>query len=108
MAIAHLKAKIETAFASVEPPPHWCITNSNEGEDPALLQQEFAEILHWNSLSPTFLSQTPDGYGSALNFFSDEAFRYYLPAFLLADIDNALNGPGPVFHLNHGLDTSAT
>ena len=73
-----------------------------------LLQQEFAEIPHWKSLSPAFINQTPDGYGSALGFFSAEAFRYYLPAFLLADLDNALNGPDPVFYLTHGLDASAT
>ena len=67
MTLDELKAKLKTAFTDVEPPPHWCITSSTEGEEPALLQQEFAEILHWNSLSPAFLNQTPDGYGSALS-----------------------------------------
>lgn len=43
---------------------------------------------HWNSLSPSFIFS----HNSALSFFSPEAFRYYLPAFLLAaitDIDAA-------------------
>ncbi|MEO0455177.1 MAG: DUF6714 family protein [Cyanobacteria bacterium P01_A01_bin.114] len=103
-----LKAKIRAAFADVERPPHWCITDSNEGDEPASLRQEFAEVPDWASLSTTFLDQAPNGYGSALSFFSDEAFRYYLPAFVIADLDDALDRTDPVFHLTHGLGASAT
>lgn len=31
-------------------------------------------------------------------------FRYYLPAYLLADLDGRLHQSDPVFHLWHGLD----
>ena len=36
-------------------------------------------------------------------FFSDEAFRFYLPAYLIADIDDVFEQADPVFHLTHGL-----
>lgn len=34
-----------------------------------------------------------------MSFFSDEAFRYYLPAYLLADLDGALEQTDLVFYL---------
>ncbi len=55
-------------------------------------------------LEAHFIDQAPDGFGSALSFFSDEAFRFYLPAYLMADIDGLLEQADPVFHLCHGLD----
>lgn len=96
------------SFRDVEPPPDWCITDSVEGDEPASLKQEFKGVPSWASLTADFLDQTPDGFGSALSFFSDEAFRYYLPAFMIADLDGRLERADPVFHLTHGLDHSAT
>lgn len=101
-----IKAIIRSAFADVEPPPRWCISGSVEGDEPASLRAEFAEVPDWSTLSPSFLDQTPDGFGSALSFFSDEAFRYYLPAYLIADLDESLDRVDPVFHLTHGLTSS--
>ena len=49
----------------------------------------------------------PDGFGTALSFFSDEAFHFYLPAYLLADLDNQLEQVDLVFHLTHGLDNTS-
>lgn len=102
-----IKASIRAAFADVERPPRWSITDSNEGDEPESLCQGFAEVPAWDSLTPAFLDQTPGRYGSALSFFSDEAFRYYLPAYLIADLDNSLERVEPVFHLTSGLDDSA-
>lgn len=100
-----LKTQIRLAFADVEPPPHWCLTRGTEGHEPALLAQEFGKVLdrHWEELSQEFLDRAPDGYGSALSFFSDEAFRFYLPAYLVAMIDRNLQQADPIFHLTHGL-----
>lgn len=103
-----IKNAIRSTFAPVEPPPHWCISDSVEGDEPASLRNEFAAVPEWTSLSTSFLDKTPDGYGSALSFFSDEAFRYYLPAFLIADLDDELQTADPVFHLTHGLNSSAS
>ncbi len=49
------------------------------------------------------LAGFPCTFGSALSFFSDEAFRFYLPAYLIADIDGLLEKHSPVFHLTHSF-----
>jgi hypothetical protein len=41
---------------------------------------------------------------SALSFFSAGAFRFYLPAYLIADLDGRLAYTDPLFYLYHGLD----
>jgi hypothetical protein len=107
MDAVELKAKIRRAFASVEPPPSWCLTNSNEGVEPALLAKEFSGKTDWRNLDAGFLDQAPDGFGTALSFFSDEAFHYYLPAYLLADLEGRLKQADPVFALTHGLDNAS-
>ncbi len=101
---ATLKAAIRNAFAGVEFPGDWCLRGSNEGDEPFLVEREFAGKNDWTRLDAEFLDQAPDGFGSALSFFSDEAFHFYLPAYLIADIDGALDSSNPVFHLCHGLD----
>jgi hypothetical protein len=101
-----VKVMIRAAFAGVEYPGDWCLRGSNEGNEPYLLEQEFKGKSDWMPLDPAFLDRAPDGYASALSFFSDEAFRFYLPAYLLADIDGRLESANPVFHLTHGLTDS--
>jgi Family of unknown function (DUF6714) len=98
-----LKSQIVAAFAHVEYPGDWCLRDSNEGDEPYLLEQDFKGKSDWRVLDPKFIDQAPDGYGSALGFFSDEAFHFYLPAYLLADIDGLLERNDPVYHLTHGL-----
>ena len=41
---------------------------------------------------------------SALSFFSPGAFRFYLPAYLIADLDHQLMYTDPLFYLYYGLD----
>src|SRR5688572_4034867 len=98
-----LKSQISDAFTHVEHPGDWCLRGSNEGDEPYLLEQEFKGKSDWRVLDPKFIDQAPDGFGTALSFFSDEAFHFYLPAYLLADIDGLLEQHDPVFHLTHGL-----
>ncbi|MDR2983031.1 MAG: hypothetical protein LBV12_12405 [Puniceicoccales bacterium] len=98
---------ITDAFAAVECPPDWCLRNSDEGDEPFLLEQEFADKTDWRGLDPEFLDQAPAGYATALYFFSNEAFRFYLPAYLIADIRGQLNRVNPIFRLTHGLDNSS-
>src|SRR5436853_4234235 len=102
--LAELKAQIHRAFARGEYPGDWCLTNSREGFEPGLLDEEFKARSDWRALDAAFIDQAPDGFGTALSFFSDEAFRFYLPAYLLADLDGALRQANPVFALTHGLD----
>jgi hypothetical protein len=98
-----VKTAIRQAFASVEYPGDWCLRGSNDGDEPYLLAEEFKCKTDWQSLDAGFIDQAPAGYGTALCFFSDEAFRFYLPAYLIADIDGQLQQHDPSFHLTHGL-----
>lgn len=102
-----LKAQIVSAFESVEYPGDWCLRGSNEGDEPYLVEEEFKGKVDRYALPSEFLDKAPDGYATALFFFSDEAFRYYLPAYLLADLDGQLETVTPVFNLTHGLDAES-
>ncbi len=79
------------------------IVDAYEGDEPRLLAEEFASGPRWDSLEPEFLDSTPDGYGSALSFFGQEAFRYYIAAFMKADLEESLERVDPVFALTYGL-----
>lgn len=98
-----LKTLIESAFASTKYPGDSCLTDSKMGDEPRLLVKEFSGKNDWRVLSASFLDQAPDGYGSALSFFTKESFRFYLPAYLIHDLDQKLNRSDPVFHLIHGF-----
>ena len=102
-----VKALIRQAFSGLEYPGDWCLRSSNEGEEPYLVEKEFRGKTDWQTLDANFLNQAPEGYGSALSFFSDEALRFYLPAYLIADIDGLLESVSPVFHLTYGLSNAA-
>jgi hypothetical protein len=104
---ALLKAQIEKAFGSVEFPGDWCLVNSREGNEPLLLEREFKGKDDWRALDAAFIDRAPDGFGTALSFFSDEAFHFYLPAYLLADLDGRLMQADPAFHLTHGLESAS-
>ena len=99
-----LKAQVREAFAATPRPEASRIRNSSDGDEPFLLEAEFRNIPDWRQLEPSFIDQAPDGFGTALSFFSREAFRYYLPAYRIADLDEALRQAEPLFHLWHGLD----
>lgn len=102
-----VKAQIREAFSPNQYPGDWCLKGSTEGEEPYLVEKEFKGKTDWAALDPEFLDQAPDGFASALSFFSDEAFRFYLPAYLIADLDDRLQSSDPAFHLTHGLDDSS-
>ncbi len=100
-------AQIAAAFAGVPYPGDHCLRNNSEGDEPFLLEQEFKGKSDWRTLDAKFLDLAPDGYASALSFFTHEAFRFYLPAYLVADLRGQLQRADPVFHLTHGLDDSS-
>jgi hypothetical protein len=102
--VDRIKADIMNAFSSVGRPGNWALRGSNEGEEPYLVEQEFVDKEDWRTIDAAFLDQAPGGLASALSFLSDEAFRYFLPAYLLADLDGRLHSVDPAFHLCFGLD----
>lgn len=98
-----IEAEIRRAFAAVERPGNWALRESSEGEEPFLVEAAFADKDDWRTIDPAFLDTAPDGFRSALSFLSDEAFRYFLPAYLVADLHGRLDEVDPVFHLCHGF-----
>ncbi len=104
MTADELRAMIRIAFADVHCPGQGNLRGSSLGDEPYLLEAEFSDKRDWRGLDPAFLDQAPDGYASALSFFSDVAFRFFLPAYLIADIDGALQEVDVPFHLWHGTD----
>lgn len=85
-----LTAKVEEAFSDTVYPGDENLTDSTYGEEPEALVNDFREKKDWKSLTPDFLNQAPEGWGSALSFFSGAALQFYLPAYLIADIRGLL------------------
>lgn len=100
-------AAITDAFRPNKYPGDWCLKRSTEGDEPYLLEKEFTGKTSWESLDVQFIDQAPDGFASALSFFSDEAFRFYLPAYLIAQLRDELESSDPDFHLSHGLSNQS-
>jgi hypothetical protein len=86
--------KIVTAFSDAEFPENDHLVNNSYGEEPALVRHHFFGQNKWNSLSPEFMD-----FDGALSFFSDEAFRFFIPAFMIADINEQLNFNNPAVRL---------
>ena len=100
--LARLEAQIRAAFQDAPPPDPGDLRGSGEGDEPFLLEEECRHVPDWRQVEVAFIDRAPDGFGSALSFFSRAAFRY-LPAYLLADLREQLQQANPLFHLWHGL-----
>jgi hypothetical protein len=99
-----VKAQIREAFAASQYPGDHRLRGSDVGDEPFELEREFRGKRDWQSLPPEFIDRAPNGLASALCFFSHEAFQFYLPAYLIADLEGKLVCHSPVFHLTHGLE----
>jgi hypothetical protein len=98
---------ISTAFSAAAYPGDDRLRGSDLGDEPYQVEQEFRGKRDWRILDARFLDEAPGGLGSALSFFSQEAFRFYIPAYMSADIRGQLERVDPVFHLTHGLERSS-
>jgi hypothetical protein len=89
---------IRRAFAETRRPPDAFLVGSTEGCEP---EEEVGPFRgrDWQSLEPEFL----DLHYCALSFFSEGALRYFLPAFMIADVRQQLKTADPVFMLTHGF-----
>jgi hypothetical protein len=101
--LGRLETQIRAAFEDTPPPDPGDLRGSGEGDEPFLLEAEFRDVPDWRQVEVAFIDRAPDGFGSALSFFSSAAFRYYLPAYLLADLRGQLQQANPLFHMWHGL-----
>jgi hypothetical protein len=59
----------------------------------------FKGLTRWQDVDPAVL----DANYSALSFFSEGGLRFFLPAFLVADLRDQLNTADPIFHLTNGF-----
>ena len=100
--IAELCREIRTAFAMTPYPGDDQLSGSDQGDEPAENAMELRGV-RWQSVHPTLLARCY----TALSFLSTDGFRYFLPAFLLADLMvDELDYDGnadPVFDLTHDL-----
>ncbi len=101
--VRNLVEQIKAAFDETPYPGDDRLCGSEQGDEPAEYALEFRG-LSWKTLHPDFLAY----HSASLSFFTDEGFRYFLPAYLIADLmmselEGAWSNAEPVFHLTHGL-----
>jgi hypothetical protein len=95
--------QIEKAFASVAYFGDNDLTSSIYRDEPEALKRAFRGKDDWRTIDANFLDQAPEGWSSALSFFSDLAFKFYLPAYLIADLRGDLTNASPEFSLCYGV-----
>ncbi len=91
--------QIRQAFDGNEYPGDGYLQGGREGCEPFEEVGPFVGRADWRNLEPEFL----DGHCTALSFFSEAGFRFFLPAYLIADLQGQLLTADPVFHLTHGF-----
>lgn len=90
---------IRQAFHDTEHPGDAFVQGSHAGCEPGESVAPFIAVTDWAQLDPLVL----DGYYEALSFFSEGGFRYFIPAYLIADLKEQLHTADPVFHLTNGF-----
>ncbi|HKQ34224.1 MAG TPA: hypothetical protein VJT11_02855 [Nitrospiraceae bacterium] len=90
---------IRQAFCDTERPGDAFLQGSHEGCEPGESVAPFMGVADWSQLDPMVL----DANYNALSFFSEGGFRYFLPAYLIADLEEQLQTADPVFHLTNGF-----
>jgi hypothetical protein len=96
--------KIETAFAANAYPGARFLQGTFEGCEPYEEVGPFEKLEDWRGLEARFL----DGHATALSFFSEAGFRFFLPAYLISDLRGQLYTADPLFHLTHGFSDWTT
>jgi hypothetical protein len=91
--------QIRQAFSDTERPGDAFLQGSHEGCEPGEAIAPFIGVTDWSQLDPKVL----DANYNALSFFSEGGFRYFLPAYLIADLQDRLQTADPVFHLTNGF-----
>jgi hypothetical protein len=91
--------RINDAFAGNEYPGDDYLLGSTDGCEPLEEIQPFKGETNWAQIP----SEVLDKHSGALNFFSEAGFRFFLPAYLVADMKKQLLTADPVFVLVHGF-----
>jgi hypothetical protein len=91
--------RIYSAFEGCEFPGESFLQGSFDGCEPYEEVSPFKSKKDWREIEASFL----DSHADALSFFSEGAFRYFLPAYLIADLHGQLSTADPLFHLTRGF-----
>lgn len=97
-------SQILTAFSNVQYPGDAYLLGSREGDEPFDEVEPFKGKEDWKKIDAGFL----DGQAGALVFFSETALRFYLPAYLVADLNDLLSSADPLFIVTHGFSEVET
>jgi Family of unknown function (DUF6714) len=93
--------QIREAFGGNPYPGDAFLQGSFDGCEPAEEVGAFVGKTEWSKLDSAML----DAHYCALSFFSEAGFRFFLPAYLIADLREELQTADPLFHLWHGFAT---
>jgi Family of unknown function (DUF6714) len=93
--------QIREAFGANPYPGDSFLQGSFQGCEPYEEVGAFVGKTDWSKLDSKML----DGHYCALSFFSEAGFRFFLPAYLIADLREELLTADPLFHLWHGFAT---
>jgi hypothetical protein len=90
---------IREAFRETAHPGDAFLVGSREGCEPSEVIAPFMGVSDWSQVTAEIL----DGNSEALSFFSEGGFRFFLPAYLIADLEAQLQTADPLFHLTGGF-----
>lgn len=95
--------QIREAFEACEFPGEAFLQGSKEGCEPYEVVAPFRGIDVWQAVDSALL----DANAEALSFLSEGGFRFFIPAYLIADLHGELERADPLFHLTHGFRDSS-
>jgi hypothetical protein len=90
---------IREAFQENEFPGDGFLLGSSDGCEPFDEIEPFKGRDDWQAIDACLL----DTHYAALSYFSEAGLRYFLPAYLMADLKEALATADPLFTLVHGF-----
>ena len=93
--------QIRKAFVATPYPGDRFLQGTFEGCEPYDEVGAFVGKTDWRALDSAML----DAHYCSLSFFSEGGFRFFLPAYLIADLREELLTADPLFHLWHGFAT---
>jgi hypothetical protein len=93
---------IHDAFVETPYPGDAFLQGSFEGDEPFTEVGAFVGLRVWTAIEAAFL----DEHYSAMSFFSEAGLRFFLPAYLCADVRAELQTADPLFGLIHGFSTT--
>jgi len=92
---AHVIRVVRDAFAATPHPGDAFLVGSSEGCEPEESIAPLRGVARWSDVP----AETLDAGYTALSFLSDGGFRFFLPAYVVADLEDRLRTADPVLHL---------